>query len=269
MSEARNKSHRYSSKAHHVRLTKADLTKPLILDSGLARILAGVGGGAAPAIPTIASSVYWLDATDASTISATSGSVSEIRDRLGGTTKLAQGEGSLQPTTGAATINGLNAIDFTGDDKALFNNPDFMPGSSSSFVFVIRSTDTSSILLTGGGGNRAVGVIQSGASTATHVNAGSPSTFIGGVPLSPATRGALYTGTTGATSIVVVRGANTNVGGEDWTEIRLCDYAGPAVFDYTGLIGEFVAMNAPTTSELNALGAYLGTKWGASWTDIT
>jgi hypothetical protein len=213
--------------------------------------------------------VYWLDATDASTISETSNFVSEIRDRLGGTTKLAQGEGSLQPTTGVAMINGLNAIDFTGDDKALFNDPDFMPGTSSSFVFVIRSTDTRSILLTGGGASRAVGVIDSGSSSATHVGSGSPLTFIGGVPLSPATRGALYTGTTGATSIVVVRGANTNVSGNEWSEIRLCDYVSTPVFDYTGLIGEFVAMNAPTTAELNALGAYLGTKWDASWTDIT
>ena len=237
----------------------------------------GGGGDAAPGIPTIASSVYWLDATDASTVSRRSDTgvdyVSEIRDRLGGTTKLAQGEGSLQPSLSVAGLNGLNAIDFTGDDKALFNETDFMPSASSSFVFVMRSTDTRSILLTGGGGNRAVGIIDSGSSTATHVGSGSgadsPLTFIGGVPLSPATRGALYTGTTGATSIVVVRGANTNVSGDEWTEIRLCDYTGSATFDYTGLIGEFVAMNAPTTAELNALGAYLATKWGASWTDIT
>jgi hypothetical protein len=217
--------------------------------------------------------VYWLDATDASSISKRSAAgvdyVSEIRDRLGGTTKLAQGEGSLQPSISVAGLNGLNAIDFTGDDKALFNDSDFMPGASSSFVFVIRSTDTRSILLTGGGSSRAVGVIDSGSPTATHVGSGLPSTFIGGVPLSPATRGALYTGTTGATSIVVVRGANTNIDEEEWTEIRLCDYTGASVFDYTGLLGEFVAMNAPTTAELNALGAYLGTKWDASWTDIT
>jgi hypothetical protein len=242
------------------------------LGVGITRQGGGGGGDAAPSIPTIASSVYWLDATDASTISETSNSVSEIRDRLGGTTKLAQGEGSLQPSLSVAGLNGLNAIDFTGDDKSLANSPDFMPGASSSFVFVIRSTDTRSILLTGGGGDRAVGVIDSGSSTATHVGSGSgadsPSTFIGGVPLSPATRGALYTGTTGATSIVVVRGANTNVGGDQWSEIRLCDYTGASFFDYTGLIGEFVAMNAPTTAELNALGAYLGTKWDASWTDI-
>jgi hypothetical protein len=235
----------------------------------LPRLGAVRGGGGGGAAPSIASSVYWLDATDASTISATSGSVSEIRDRLGGTTKLAQGEGSFQPSLSVAGLNGLNAIDFTGDDKALASLPDFMPGASSCFVFVIRSTDTSSILLTGGGGERAVGVIQSGSSTATHIGAGSPSTFIGGVPLSPATRGALYTGTTGVTTIVVVRGANTNVGGNEWSQIRLCDYQGPSSFDYTGLIGEFVAMNAPSTAELNSLGSYLATKWGASWTDIT
>ena len=241
------------------------------LGMGLTR--RGGGGDAAPAIPTIASSVYWLDATDASTVSTRSDTgvdyVSEIRDRLGGTTKLAQGEGSLQPSLSVAGLNGLNAINFAADDKSLVNDSDFMPSASSSFVFVMRSTDTRSILLTGGGTGRAVGIIDSGSSRATHTGSGSPSTFIGGVPLSPATRGALYTGTTGATSIVVVRGANTNIYGEEWTEIRLCDYFGAAVFDYTGLIGEFVAMNAPTTAELNALGSYLASKWGASWTDIT
>jgi hypothetical protein len=217
--------------------------------------------------------VYWLDATDASTISATSGEISEVRDRVGGTTKLVQATGANRPSLSVAGLNGLNAINFAADDKSLANDPDFMPGASSSFVFVIRSTDARSILLTGGGTSRAVGIIDSGSSAAPHVGSGSgsdsPSTFIGGVPISPVTRGALYTGTTGATSIVVVRGANTNVGGDEWSEIRLCDYQGSAVFDYTGLIGEFVAMNAPTTAELNALGAYLGTKWDASWTNIT
>jgi len=229
----------------------------------------GGGGAAAPAIPTIASSVYWLDATDASTISATSGEISEVRDRVGGTTKLVQATGANRPSLSVAGLNGLNAINFAADDESLANSPDFMSGASSSFVFVIRSTDTRSILLTGGGTSRAVGVIDSGSSTATHVGSGSPSTFIGGVPLSPTTRGALYTGTTGATSIVVVRGANTNVVGDEWSEIRLCDYLAASTFDYTGLIGEFVAMNAPTTAELNSLGSYLATKWGASWTDIT
>jgi hypothetical protein len=228
------------------------------------------GGGGGSSIPTIASSVYWLDATDASTISTRSVTgvdyVSEIRDRLGGTTKLVQGEGSLQPTTGTATINGLNALNFSVNDMVLTSATNFMPSADSAFVFTIRTTDDTYVLLSSGF-PYLLAYASSDGTRAPYVEAGNPSTFVNGVALTPNTRVTLSAQTDDVNVTVVVRGANVS----SWGALRLCDYAQPnSGVDFTGHLGEFVAMDAPTTAELNALGEYLAAKWGtAAWTTIT
>ena len=56
----------------------------------------------------------WLDASDASTITASSGSVSQW-DNKGTQANFVQGTGSAQPTTGLSTLNGLNVINFSDD----------------------------------------------------------------------------------------------------------------------------------------------------------
>lgn len=59
----------------------------------------------------------WLDASDAGSITA-SGSplkVSQWNDLSGNAKHAVQATGSLQPTTGATTQNGLNVLDFSGD----------------------------------------------------------------------------------------------------------------------------------------------------------
>jgi hypothetical protein len=55
----------------------------------------------------------WLDAADASTITESSGSVSQWNNKglLGNFTS----SGAAQPTTGASTLNGLNVLDFASD----------------------------------------------------------------------------------------------------------------------------------------------------------
>ena len=56
----------------------------------------------------------WLDAEDLSTITESSGAVSQWNDKSGNGQNAAQGIGSAQPTTGSRTLNGRNAIDFDG-----------------------------------------------------------------------------------------------------------------------------------------------------------
>jgi len=57
----------------------------------------------------------WFDADDASTITDSAGSVSQWGDKSGNGNHLTQGDGALQPTTGANTIGGLNVITATSD----------------------------------------------------------------------------------------------------------------------------------------------------------
>jgi len=78
------------------------------------------GGGAAPAF--LSSAPLWLDASDASTITESGGSVSQW-DNKGTLENLTQATSADQPTTGVSTLNGLNVIDF---------NSDFLKGSTKS-----------------------------------------------------------------------------------------------------------------------------------------
>lgn len=58
----------------------------------------------------------WLDASDLSTITESTGSVSQWNDKSGNTNHATQSTGSAQPTTGSVTIGGLNTIRFTTDN---------------------------------------------------------------------------------------------------------------------------------------------------------
>lgn len=62
----------------------------------------------------LTSAPIWLDASDLSTITESSGSVSQW-DNKGTSDNFVQPTGSLQPTTGTQTLNGLNVLDFDGD----------------------------------------------------------------------------------------------------------------------------------------------------------
>ena len=61
----------------------------------------------------------WLDASDATTIIATGGNVSQWNDKSGSGYHLVQPTGTRLPRTGSRTINGLNALDFDGINDRL------------------------------------------------------------------------------------------------------------------------------------------------------
>ena len=56
----------------------------------------------------------WLDAADTTTITESSGSVSQWDDKSGNGYNVTQGTGALQPATGIRTLNSLNVLDFDG-----------------------------------------------------------------------------------------------------------------------------------------------------------
>jgi hypothetical protein len=222
-------------------------------------------------IPTIDSAVYWLDAANASTIGIRSDTgvdyVSEIRDRLGGTKKMAQGEGSLQPTTGVATINGLNALYFLTSDARLTMNAMPTVKTAVAVSMVINTTDVDFLLLYGDLSYYA-GVGSDGfTSTTLAQNAGSPSFFVNGTPLATLTRDGFHTVVSGAGGQVIVTITAVNM--TQWPLLSIF-YHPISSFGMVGSCGEMVVMNAPSNSELNALGSYLAAKWGTpAWSDIS
>jgi hypothetical protein len=64
----------------------------------------------------------WYDANETSTITVSSGKVSQWRDKSGSGLHLNQGTGSLQPTAGAS-LNGLDALRFSGNRMTTSSNP--------------------------------------------------------------------------------------------------------------------------------------------------
>jgi hypothetical protein len=107
---------------------------------------AGGGGSGSNYVPITNNLVLWLDASDLGTITESSGSVSNWADKSGNGYDAIQGVGSLQPTTGATTQNGLNVIDFDGGDEfgtdAGLNS--LTNGPSTIFFVARRNTETGS-----------------------------------------------------------------------------------------------------------------------------
>jgi hypothetical protein len=94
------------------------------------------GGVWTPAELTTAA---WFDASDVTTINHSNGAVRLWNDKSGHDLNLSQGTASLQPVTGAA-INGLNALNFTGDRMSTASNP-FGGVISNAFVIVVHKVD--------------------------------------------------------------------------------------------------------------------------------
>lgn len=66
--------------------------------------------------PAQLTTALWLDAADASTITAVSGGVSQWNDKSGGGINFTQSNSTLRPATNSQTLNGLNVISFDGVD---------------------------------------------------------------------------------------------------------------------------------------------------------
>jgi hypothetical protein len=92
----------------------------------------------------------WLDAADSSTITQSSGAVSQWNNK-GSLSNFAQSNSARQPTTGNSTLNGLNVIESDGDTLVATNQNEwkFMhDGTKYLFAAVFRrEQDSTNVLL--------------------------------------------------------------------------------------------------------------------------
>jgi hypothetical protein len=93
--------------------------------------------------PSNITTALWLDAADASTITESSGAVSEWRDKSGNGYHVSQGTSSNQPATGTNTLNGINVLTFDGSNDILVsaNNQPLLEYVS--VYVVVRSSNVS------------------------------------------------------------------------------------------------------------------------------
>lgn len=217
----------------------------------------------------IAGIVLWLDGSDSTTITESSGLVSQWDDKSSNANHAVQGTGSKQPTTNASTQNSLNIIDFDGvNDSMAFANEDNFDLAQVS-VFVVGSGSTGSFMgkcdpatLTTDISRRKLqfqtSVFNSGADTTLNVSMGSSAMEVRGF-VSRADNDHTWSidgiqmTSSAAMNLSTFNDAQFNIGG---------------VFNETaeflnGSIAEILIYNSPlSSSEHTAITNYLLSKWG-------
>lgn len=85
---------------------------------------------------SIAGLALWLDASDTSTITKSTGA-SEWRDKSGLGKAFVQATGNDQPSTGTETMNGLNVLRFDGSNDFMTATDPFMTGTGNGLPFSV------------------------------------------------------------------------------------------------------------------------------------
>lgn len=85
--------------------------------------------------------VAWFDASDSTTITASSGAVSQWSDKSGNGYPITQSTAAAQPTTGSTTLNGLNVITFDGGDElnSAYSYGQFRSAQKTTVIAVVKS----------------------------------------------------------------------------------------------------------------------------------
>lgn len=90
----------------------------------------------------IANLKAWWDPSDTTTITASSGKVSQMNDKSGNGWNLTQSTDAFRPITGTRTINSLNVIDFVDANDSLRTGTaadwKFLGNSTSSIFMIVR-----------------------------------------------------------------------------------------------------------------------------------
>lgn len=107
----------------------------------------------------LANLVAWWDASDSSTITHSSGSVSQITDKSGNGHTLTQGTSTAQPKINTETLNGLPVLDFDGGDNLSASTGIIGKNTTGITMYIVMRHDTTGTQIsfsaeTGSGGNR-------------------------------------------------------------------------------------------------------------------
>ena len=105
--------------------------------------------------PLSLSPSLWFDASDTSSITSSSGLVSQWNDLSGNDRHLTQGTAANQPTTGVTTQNGLNVINFSTKSMTTANSASSFPIVY--FFAVVKSPANASNQVIAGVGDNAAG----------------------------------------------------------------------------------------------------------------
>lgn len=224
-------------------------------------VIAAVANEVTPVPLTIEGLQIWVDASDETTITDSSGSVSQWDDKSGNGNHVTQGTPENQPSTGTRTINNLNTIEFNPGTE-LLSNTSFTLSEPFTIFSVSESDNVTATNYVWADSNGSNVLYNNGGISAFSVFFGSVVTFAtansNGVPyivtvVGDSTDGigrngaALTTGNAGAGSF-----DKFNIGNRD-------DFAR----DWDGAIAEILVYNsALSATDRATVEEYLASKWG-------
>ena len=220
----------------------------------------------------LGASLYaWFDASDAATITASGGRVSQWKDKSGAARHVAQDTGSQQPYTGARSQNGLNALDFrqiSNDSYNSLRNGSVTLPQPFTIALVAAydawpSASAGIILATRSAGGYAP--YSSGAALALRINSGTALISSTNPGTAPAVLVSIHNGASSAIrrngSSIASGNAGTSAGEVVLIGTALSTSGGGYGFD--GALGEIVITSGVLScGDLTSLESYLATKWG-------
>lgn len=220
----------------------------------------------------------WYDASDTSSITSSSGAVSQWNDKSGNGRNLTQGTGGSQPLDNTRTVNGRVAIDFDGSDDFM-TFPSGMYGfhnSSSNTVFIVAANDTPTAdhALIGGQVSTTIVMSMQTRSIGPGVrfrafSSGSNSVDVT-TTVGTGTRIWAYKKDSGTLRAYLdgnVLGTNSS-GQATLTLLELGRFNAFPTQVWDGPIAEASFLTTLSTADMNSYGACLAAKWGTTWNTI-
>jgi hypothetical protein len=231
---------------------------------------AAAGGGGGPAFDptTVANMVAWYDASDASTITESSGNVTQWDDKSGEANHMSPISTTIGVTS-TRTINGLNAIDLQSNASHGGLTGTWTAGTLTIFIVFITDSATSGYLCDGpGSANRSALYFSSGPSYGANWGGGGNT---GGTPDTSKHIVEMRGGGPGGLEEVYVDGGSAVISGQESpldsvAQLRI-GRAFVDGFNFDGVIGEILAYRfPPSLSDRNDILDYLAGKWGITTT---
>lgn len=208
----------------------------------------------------LAGLALWLDASDTSTITHSSGAVSQWDDKSGNGQHVTQGTASLQPATGVETLNGLNVLTRSGADWRMSRGAFVIP-QPFTVMFVGSSPSTGAQWPWSGTGG-----YSAGSSTTWFTNMGADQASLD-VPWGDGAPFALAHVINGDASVTRFRGAQVGAGSPGAGGLATLDIMNRASGGriWLGKFAELVMWSrALTAPEIAQAEAYAAAKWGVT-----
>lgn len=227
----------------------------------------GGSGATSPFTPASLSGLSaWYDPSDSATITQSSGLVSALADKSGNGNN-ATSSGAQRPTTGAANINSLNALSFTGTHvltlpSGLYNIPN---SAYTIFATFLSNTNTGQFLIRGlAGASNFYALINDSADTQISISSGSGATQIMFRKKDSAQHVLVMTkDSSTALTLGLDNAAEYNISNSGNVSLTAFGIGGVNTSgSFNGLIGEILIYNRQLLeSEISSVQNYLFTKW--------